>query len=78
MKKLLIIAVAISLGWFAVAKAEPKSITPKEFGQAISSVPNKVANHIANEWEEIKIYQKANWLKMKDQLTNLKNKFASK
>ena len=77
MKKLLLAVIVLSIGWFAVAQAEQKSITPKEFGQAISSVPGKVANHIASEWEEIKIYQKANWLKMKDQFTNLKNKFAS-
>ena len=77
MTKVIIVAIVLSLGWFAVAKAETKSVTPQEFGQAVASVPGKVAGHIASEWEEIKIYQKANWLKMKDQLNNLKNKFAS-
>ena len=77
MKKLCLVVIILSLGWFAVAKADSKTYTPQEFGQAVASVPGKVAGHIASEWEEIKIYQKASWSKMKTQFTNLKNKFTS-
>ena len=77
MKKIIFVAIVLSLGWFAVAKADTKTVTPQEFGQAVASVPGKVAGHIASEWEQIKIYQKANWLKMKDRFSSLKNKFTS-
>ena len=42
------------------ASAAEKKITPKEFVTNVAEVPSKVSNHIKNEWEDIKVYQKNN------------------
>ena len=44
---------------------ENKSITPKEFAQNISEVPNKVGNFLTNEVEKTKEYQKKSWAEAK-------------
>ena len=40
---------------------EKKTITPKEFAQNISEVPNKVGNFLTNEVEKTKAYQTKVW-----------------
>ena len=60
-----------------IAKADDKTITPAEFGQAIASVPTKVATHISNEISETKEYQKANWADMKFKWKGFKERFLS-
>ena len=76
MKKLLIIAVAISLGWFTIAKAsEDRSVTPKEFVESITSVPGKVGNQITIEIDKTKKFQAKNWAEMKAQWQRLVSKF---
>ena len=76
MKKLLAVIV-LSLGLSGVATAEEKTYTFQEFGHSVSQIPVKVGNHISNEIEKTKEYQKASWAKMKFQLSNLFNKFSS-
>jgi hypothetical protein len=60
-----------------IAKADDKAITPAEFGQAIASVPTKVATHISNEISETKEFQKANWADMKFKWKGFKERFLS-
>ena len=76
MKKLLAVIV-LSLGLSGGATAEEKTYTFQEFGHSVSQIPVKVGNHISNEIEKTKEYQKASWAKMKVQLSNLFNKFSS-
>ena len=39
MKKLILAVIVLSIGYFAMAKAEEiKSVTPKEFAEAVASV----------------------------------------
>ncbi len=76
MKKLLAVVV-LCLGLSGVATAEEKTYTFQEFGHSVSQIPVKVGNHISNEIEKTKEYQKASWAKMKVQLSNLFNKFSS-
>lgn len=55
-------------GLAVYSKAEEKTITFQEFGHSVSQVPTKIGNHITNEIEEIKVYQKKNWADGKAQL----------
>ena len=55
-------------GLAVYSKAEEKTITFQEFGHSVSQVPTKIGNHITNEIEEIKVYQKKNWAEGKAQL----------
>ena len=55
-------------GLTVYSKAEEKTITFQEFGHSVSQVPTKIGNHITNEIEEIKVYQKKNWADGKAQL----------
>ena len=57
--------VAVILISISMAKADEKTITPKEFATAIAETPKKVGNHLKNEWEETKEFQKAGWAEMK-------------
>ena len=41
-----------------IAKADEKTITPQEFGQAITEVPSKVSNFVKSEVSKTKEYQK--------------------
>lgn len=53
--------VAVILVSMNMASADEKTITPKEFVTNVAEVPSKVSNHIKNEWEDIKVYQKNSW-----------------
>lgn len=59
----LIVVIMISM---SMANAEEqKTVTPQEFVTNVAAVPGKVSNHIKNEWEDIKEYQKKSWSEMK-------------
>ncbi len=69
-------------GLAVYSKAEEKTITFQEFGHSVSQVPAKIGNHITNEIEDIKVYQKKNWAEGKAQLartfTQIKSFFIKK
>ena len=48
-----------------VAKAEDKTITPKEFVTNVAEVPGKLVTFIGNEVEKTKKYQANSWAEMK-------------
>ena len=76
MRKLIIAVIVLSIGYFAIAKAEEtKSVTPQEFVEAVASVPGKVGNHLQNEWANIKSHQAKSWAEIKFKLQGLKEKF---
>ena len=78
MKKLILAVIVLSIGYLAMAKAEEiKSVTPKEFAEAVASVPGKVGNHLQNEWADIKAHQANSWAEVKFKLLGLKEKFQS-
>ena len=52
-------------------------MTPKEFVEAVASVPGKVGNHLQNEWADIKAHQANSWAEVKFKLQGLKEKFQS-
>ena len=56
--------IAVILISISMANAdEKKTITPQEFAQTISEVPNKVGNFLTSEVEKTKAYQKETWSK---------------
>jgi len=75
MKKLILAVIVLSIGYFAIAKAEDKTYTPKETVEAFAQVPGKVGNHLQNEWSDIKEYQANSWAEIKFKLQGLKEKF---
>ena len=75
MKKLILAVIVLSIGYFAIAKAEEKTVTPQETIEAFASVPGKVGNHLQNEWSEIKSYQAKSWADAKAQWSRLFSKF---
>ena len=76
MKKLILAVIVLSIGYFAIAKAEEqKSYSPQETIEAFASVPGKVGNHLQNEWSDIKSYQANSWAEIKFKLQGLKEKF---
>ena len=77
MKKLILAVIVLSLGYFAIAKAEEVSVTPKEFVESVASVPGKVGNHLQNEWADIKAHQAKSWADAKAQWSKLLSKFQS-
>ena len=78
MKKLILAVIVLSIGYIAMVKAEEiKSVTPKEFAEAVASVPGKVGNHLQNEWANIKSHQAKSWAEMKFKFKALKEKFQS-
>ena len=77
MKKLILAVIVLSIGYFTMAKAEEKTYTPKEFAEAVASVPGKVGNHLQNEWANIKSHQANSWAEMKFKFQALKEKFQS-
>ena len=78
MKKLILAIIVLSIGYITMVKAgENKSVTPKEFVEAVASVPGKVGNHLQNEWAEIKAHQANSWAEVKFKLQGLKEKFQS-
>ena len=48
-----------------VAKAEDKTITPKEFVSNVAEVPGKLVTFISGEVEKTKEYQAKSWAEMK-------------
>ena len=78
MKKLISAVIVLSIGYFAIAKAEEKTYTPQETIEAFASVPGKVGNHLQNEWSSIKEYQAKNWADAKAQWSRLFSKFQAK
>ena len=48
-----------------VAKAEDKTITPKEFVSNVAEVPGKLVTFISSEVEKTKEYQANSWAEMK-------------
>ncbi len=76
MKKLILAVIVLSIGYITMVKAgENKSVTPKEFVEAVASVPGKVGNHLQNEWADIKAHQAKSWAEMKFKFQALKEKF---
>ena len=75
MKKLIFAVLIIGIGYLTVAKAETKSVTPKEFAEAVASVPGKVGDQITTEIEKTKAYQKKSWAEAKAQWQRLLSKF---
>ena len=69
MKKLLAVilfALIFSFQMYAESLAdEKKTITPQEFAQTISEVPNKVGNFLTSEVEKTKAYQTKVWSEAK-------------
>jgi len=63
MKKLYLI-IALVFATSAIAD-EKKTITPQEFAQTISEVPNKVGNFLTSEVEKTKAYQTKVWSEAK-------------
>ena len=57
--------VAVILISVSMAKADEKTITPKEFATAVSEVPSKVGNWFTGEVEKTKEYQAKSWAEMK-------------
>ena len=57
--------VAVILISVSMAKAEEKTITPKEFATAVSEVPGKFGNFIKGEVDKTKEYQAKSWAEMK-------------
>tara|TARA_Y100001937_G_scaffold43981_1_gene61999 strand:+ start:429 stop:686 length:258 start_codon:yes stop_codon:yes gene_type:complete len=57
--------VAVILISVSMASADEKTITPKEFGNAIAQTPGKFVNFISNEVDKTKEYQKKSWAEMK-------------
>ena len=77
MKKLILAVIVLSIGYFAIAKAEDKTYTPQETLEAFASVPGKVGNHFKQEWISIKEHQAHSWAEVKFKLQGLKEKFQS-
>ena len=77
MKKLILAVIVLSIGYFAIAKAEDKTYTPQETLEAFASVPGKVGNHFKQEWISIKEHQANSWAEVKFKLQGLKEKFQS-
>ena len=77
MKKLILAVIVLSVGYFAIAKAEDKTYTPQETLEAFASVPGKVGDHFKQEWVSIKEHQANSWAEVKFKLQGLKEKFQS-
>ena len=57
--------VAVILISLSMAKAEEKTITPKEFATAVSEVPGKFGDFVKGEVDKTKKYQAKSWAEMK-------------
>ena len=77
MKKIILIAVVLTIGYFGLVKADEKTYTPQETLKAFSEVPGKLGNHFQQEWVDIKSYQANSWAEVKFKLQALKEKFQS-
>ena len=65
-KVFFVVAIAAFLMITGVAKAEDKSITPKEFVSNVAEVPCKVGNWLTGEVEKTKAYQTKVWSEAKN------------
>ena len=65
-KVFMVVAIAAFLMITGVAKAEDKSITPKEFVSNVAEVPSKVGNWLTGEVEKTKAYQTKVWSEAKN------------
>ncbi len=65
-KVFFVVAIAAFLMITGVAKAEDKSITPKEFVSNVAEVPAKVGNWLTGEVEKTKAYQTKVWSEAKN------------
>ena len=65
-KVFFVVAIAAFLMITGVAKAEDKSITPKEFVSNVAEVPAKVGNWFTGEVEKTKAYQTKVWSEAKN------------
>jgi len=75
MKKLLfliLLVLAFSFQMYAESLAdENKTVTASELVTTLGEVPSKVSNHLKNEWQDMKEFQKTSWQEGKEQ--NAKN-----
>ncbi len=60
-----ILAILVFMLITGVAKAEEKTITPKEFVTNVAEVPGKLVTFIGNEVDKTKEYQAKSWADMK-------------
>jgi len=58
-----------------IAKADDKTITPKEFVKTVSEVPSKIGTWFSGEVTKTKEYQAKSWAKTKDDFASLVEKF---
>ena len=65
-KVFFVVAIAAFLMITGVAKAEDKSITPKEFVSNVAEVRSKVGNWLTGEVEKTKAYQTKVWSEAKN------------
>ena len=75
MKKIILLAVVLAIGYFGLVKAEEKTYTPKETLTAFAEVPGKLGNHFKNEWAKTKAHQAKSWAEFKFKFKGLKEKF---
>ncbi len=69
MKKLLMASIILT-GMVGSASADPQTVINN-----IASVPGKLGNHIQMEIAKTKEFQKAGWIQMKNQFSDLKKLF---
>jgi hypothetical protein len=77
MKKLIFAVVVLSLGYFTLVKADDKTYTISDTLNTVSLIPQKISNHISNEVDKTKEFQKASWAEVKFKWKGFKEKFLS-
>ena len=67
--KMTLVVGILFFGLAVMSKAdEVKTYKIQDTLNTVGQIPNKLGNHISNEIEEIKVYQKKNWAEGKAQL----------
>ena len=67
--KMTLVVGILFFGLAVMSKAdEVKTYKIQDTLNTVGQIPNKLGNHISNEIEEIKVYQKKNWAEVKAQL----------
>jgi hypothetical protein len=67
--KMTLVVGILFFGLAVMSKAdEVKTYKIQDTLNTVGQIPNKLGNHISNEIEEIKVYQKKNWADGKAQL----------
>ena len=67
--KMTLVVGILFFGLSVISKAEEqKTYTIQDTLTTVGQIPTKVGNHISNEIEEIKVYQKKSWEEGKAQL----------